>query len=261
MNSAELKPFADIPRSIPSRLLQPIHSPENGVQIWIVHLDSISHNEMGELTTLLDAAERTRAKQFRFERDRQHYFATRGILRGLLSDALEISASALAFEYGAHGKPEIGALNCGGDTLRFNMSHAAELAIFALAWNRNLGIDVEALEYLSDDFSDLSELATRFLSPRELAIWQALQDEATRRRALLRAWTRKEAYLKAIGEGLFDEMRTVEVALDAATPQPLLTLSSFPEDEKLKRDWIVHDLSAPTGFVAATAVEQIKPQS
>jgi 4'-phosphopantetheinyl transferase len=259
MNSAELKPFADTPRSIVSRLLQPIHSPENGVQIWIAHLESISPNEMHELTTSLDAAERTRAEQFRFERDRQHYFAARGILRGLLSNALETPASALAFEYGAHGKPEIAALNRGGDTLRFNMSHAAGLAIFALAWNRNLGIDVEAMEYLVADFEDLSDLAMRFLSPRELAIWQALSDDTERRRALLRAWTRKEAYLKAIGKGLFDEMRTVEVALDAATPQPALTIRSTAEDEELKRDWTVHDLSTPTGFVAAIAVEQIKP--
>ena len=94
------------------------------------------------------------------------------------------------------------------------------------------------------------------LSQRELAIWQALPDAAARDAAFLRAWTRKEAYVKATGKGLFDELGNIEVALDAAAPESSLTLRSIPQEGEIMRHWALHDLSAPDGFAAALAVEQ-----
>ena len=252
MNAAALKLFAEVPRSIPSRLLQAIPSPETGVQIWIAHLDSISSIDMVELMTSLDSSEHARAAQFRFEHDRQHYVAARGILRCLLGAALDIPASAIVFEYGPHGKP---AMVGDARTLHFNISHAAGSAIFALAWNRNLGIDLEASGRLVNDNADLTNLAVRVLSPRELVSWRTLPDDAARGPAFLRAWTRKEAYMKATGEGLGEGLQAIEVALDAAAPQPSLTLSNSPRDKKVKRDWTVHDLPALAGFAAAVAIE------
>ena len=74
----------------------------------------------------------------------------------------------------------------------------------------------------------------RVLSPREIAIWRALPDDAIRATAFLRAWTRKEAYVKAIGEGLYCGLQSIEVALDATHPQPSLTIRSSAEDEKIE---------------------------
>ena len=143
MNAAGLKLCAEFPRSIPS-FVEAIDSPESGVQIWIAQLDSILPNDMVRLLASLDSGERVRATKFHFERDRQRFIAVRGILRLLLGSALDIPASKLVFEYGRHGKPAISITNGDEQTLRFNISHATGSAMFALAWDREVGIDLEA---------------------------------------------------------------------------------------------------------------------
>ena len=228
----------------------------SGVQIWTAHLEALSPVQLGELGASLDAAEHTRAARFHFERDRQQYVASRGLVRRLLGAALDTPASALVFEYGAHGKPAISAAFLQGRTLCFNLSHSAGWAMFALAWDREVGIDLESATRLKRDVDGLAGLAARVLSARELAIWQALPDAGAREAAFLRAWTRKEAYAKATGQGLFDELIRTEVALDAAAPKSSLTLRSSPQEGEITRHWVLHDLSAPDGFAAALAVEQ-----
>lgn len=233
-------------------LLNRAESPERDVQIWTVNLDSLRDNETAELGTLLGARERGRAAQFHFERDRQHYIAARGLLRSLLAATLKRPASAITFEYGAKGKPKIA--GCDNRNLRFNVSHSAGRAIFALALGREVGIDLESATRLEKD-KDLSHLAARVLSPRELTVWHALPDDDARFAAFLRAWTRKEAYIKGTGEGFAERLRTIEVALDAATPKSSLTLRSSPSGKEKTRDWTLYDLPTPAGFAAALAIE------
>jgi 4'-phosphopantetheinyl transferase len=237
----------------------PLRSPDtsvSGVQIWTAHLESLSPPEIVELNASLDPAEHARAARFHFERDRRHYVASRGLLRRLLGAALDTPASALAFEYGAHGKPAISATFLQARTLCFNLSHSAGWAMFALAWDREVGIDLESATRLKRDVNSLIGLAARVLSARELAIWQALPSVEASDAAFLRAWTRKEAYAKATGQGFFDELSCIEVALDAAAPESLLTLRSSPREGEITREWVLHDLSAPHGFAAALAVQQ-----
>jgi 4'-phosphopantetheinyl transferase len=131
--------------------------------------------------------------------------------------------------------------------------------MFALAWDREVGIDLESATRLKRDVDGLAGLAARVLSARELTIWQALPETA-REAAFLRAWTRKEAYAKATGRGLLEQLIRTGVALDAAAPQSSLTLRS-PQEGGTTRDWVLHDLPAPDGFAAALAVEQkLQPQ-
>jgi 4'-phosphopantetheinyl transferase len=230
----------------------------SGVQIWTAQLESLSPAEIAELGALLDPAEQARAARFHFARDRRHYVASRGFLRRLLGAALGMPAPALVFEYGAQGKPALAAAFSPDRILRFNLAHSAGRAMFALAWDREIGIDLESATRLQRDVNALPGLAARVLSQRELAIWQALPDAATRHAAFLRAWTRKEAYVKATGKGLFDELGDIEVALDAAAPKSSLMLRSIPQEGEIVRHWALHDLSAPDGFAAALAVEQKK---
>ena len=239
---------------MPSVLSQSPDSPVSGVQLWTAHIEALSLDELGELDALLDPAEQARAARFHFERDRRHYVAARGLLRHLLSSALDKPASALAFEYGAHGKPALSLAFAGDRTLCFNLSHSGGWAMFALAWDCEVGIDLECAGRLQRDVAGLAGLAARVLTARELAIWQALPETA-REAAFLRAWTRKEAYVKATGEGLLDELIHTDVALDAAAPKSSLRLRS-PEGGEIARDWVLHDLPAPDGFAAAIAVEQ-----
>jgi 4'-phosphopantetheinyl transferase len=238
----------------PTQLQSP-NTSVHGVQIWTAHLEALPPAELDELGALLDATERARAARFHFERDQRNYTASRGLLRQLLGAALDKPASTLVFEYSARGKPALNAASSEGRTLCFNLSHSNGWAMFALAWDREVGIDLESTIRLKRDVDGLSGLAARILSARELAVWQALPDAAARDSAFLRAWTRKEAYAKATGRGIFDELIGLEVALDAAAPTSSLTLRSR-DDTGVTRSWVVHDLSAPTGFAAALALEE-----
>ena len=242
-----------------SALLQSPSTPVADVQIWTAQLDLLSSAEIEELEASLDAAERARAGRFHFEPDRRHYVASRGLLRRLLGAALDTPASRLVFEYGAHGKPAIAAEFSGDPPLRFNLSHSAGWAMFALAWDREVGIDLESAARLTRDVDGLTALATRVLSTRELAIWRALPDTAAREAAFLRAWTRKEAYAKATGQGLFDKLTCIEVALDAGAPKSSLMLHSSTKEGAIISRWAVYDLAAPDGFAAALAVAE-KPE-
>ena len=235
--------------------LQSIDTPINAIQIWKTQLDSLSTEEIAKLEILLDSSERLRATRFHFEQDRKHYIGSRGLLRYLIGDHLNVDPAALTFEYGAHGKPTLAAAFSQDQTLCFNLSHSAGWAMFALAWDREIGIDLESNARLQRDHDELLGLATRILSARELAVWKTLPNNAAREAAFLRAWTRKEAYAKARGQGLFANLTSVEVILDAAAPNSSLVLHSSAEEGGVD-DWILHDLPAPDGFAAAVAVAQ-----
>ena len=219
-------------------------SPEPEVSLWTGNLDALSASELAQLHKLLDKAERERAARFPFEKDRQNYIAARGWLRELIADKLKISPASIQFTYGARGKPTVAQRAPDGRALHFNLSHSAGWAMFACAWEREIGIDVESTLRLAPEDAHLSALAGRILSSREFDLWHELPDAAARHAAFLRAWTRKEAYAKATGAGVFDGLREIEVILDAMAPQSSLTFDR----------WIIHDLDAPDGFAAALAV-------
>ncbi|MDQ6621885.1 MAG: 4'-phosphopantetheinyl transferase superfamily protein [Verrucomicrobiota bacterium] len=224
------------------------------MQIWIARLDAISSDDTLGLSASLNSEEQARAERFHFERDRRHFMATRGILRSLLAEVSNTSAHELVFERGPHGKPALAVADDEGRALHFNVSHSAGLAMFALTRGREIGVDIEAVARFEDEDETLPQLAARILSPRELEIWQALPDQDARRVGFLRAWTRKEAYIKATGEGLSAGLHTIEVALDAAAPRSFVIINS-EQHAQTNREWIVHDLTAPPGFLAALAVE------
>ena len=228
----------------------------NGVHLWTVELGSLTSGEVDELNAILDSDERARAARFHFERDRQQYVAARALLRQLLGATLNQPASTLVFQYGAHGKPALAVARHNDRILHFNLSHSTGWVMFALAWDREVGIDLEAAAPVDRSEGNLSGLAARVLSARELAIWRALPNVEARRAAFLRAWTRKEAYTKATGWGAFEEPRDIELALDAAAPGSCLTIPSSARGEGRRPGFTVHDLPAPKGFAAALAIEQ-----
>ncbi len=223
---------------------------EPGVQIWRAHIDAISASDFLELTASLDDHERVRAGRFHFEKDRHRYAATRGLLRRLLGDALGLAPAAVDLSYGPHGKPTL----AHASLLRFNISHSEGWALFALTNDRDIGIDLESADRLPSDPAKLSGLAARVLSARELTAWEDLADHEKQRRAFLRAWTRKEAYAKATGRGIFDALGEVEVALDCASPSGMLRVAGNAGETS--GGWIIHDVVAPHNFAAAISIAQ-----
>ncbi len=214
------------------------------VQVWRAALDLAPHR-LAQLNRMLTPDERERAARFRFARDRLRFVAARGVLRELLARCLGCEASALRFSYGPRGKPALA--GSPGNGLRFNVSHSAGTALFALALGREVGVDLEALQQNTAH----ADIAGRFFSQHERDALDALPG-AARPLAFLRCWTRKEAFIKATGDGLSFPLDRFDVALDERHS----ALLAVHDEPQATERWLLRDLPAGYGFVAALAAER-----
>jgi len=212
--------------------------------VALLRLD-LSPATLGELAATLTPEEHTRAARYLADLHRNRYIAARGQLRVCLAGCLSAAPAALEFAYSPTGKPALAGTfaNAG---LQFNLSHSENLALFAVTRAGPVGVDIERVRRLRD--FDL--LVSRFFSPRERAAFLLLPEEQ-KPDAFFRLWTRKEAWLKATGEGLAGGLDKVEVTFLAGEPARLLSL---PGDDTTAAGWSLHDLTAPAGFAAAVAV-------
>lgn len=226
------------PAAAPSRLLP------GEVQLWLFSLEQ-PPLPRDYLADLLSPDERARAERFRFEVHRRRFTAGRGLLREALGRWLGEEPRELVFRYGEKGKPSLAAPAV--PDLRFNLSHSQDLGLLGVAWGRELGVDVEACRPLED----AAGLVERFFAPGERAAFGALEAE----RQLLgfySGWTRKEAYVKARGDGLSLPTTSFEMTLDPAGPAALLAFDAEPA-EVLR--WHFTALDPAPDFLAAVAVE------
>ena len=209
------------------------------VHVWRLALDQ-PENVVTEFRRTLDADELERAARFHFEKHRRHFVVGRGGLRAVLSRYVEVRPEELRFSYGAFGKPALV-----GDGLRFNMSHSHGLALFAVAADREIGVDVE---HVRADFAT-EEIARRFFSRVEVAGFNALPQEE-QVAAFFRCWTRKEAYIKAIGRGLSEPLDAFDVTLAPHEAPGLLRA----EGQDVSR-WSMFNIDAGDDYAAALLVE------
>ena len=196
---------------------------------------------MREYAAALSPDETERAARFRFDRDRNRYVVGRGILRVLLASLLKTSPESLRFEYSPHGKPRLMQPE-NQPRLDFNLAHSGDCAVFAIAWNRTLGVDIEAIK--SDTPCD--ELAQTCFSEAECAAYFALL-EPERRAAFFRLWTRKEAYVKARGEGLSLPLTDFDVSLN---PEAARLFATRPDVNESNR-WRMINLPLGENFAGA----------
>jgi 4'-phosphopantetheinyl transferase len=221
------------------------------VHVWRAPLD-LETEQLQLLRGLLSADERLRAAAFRFRSDRDRFAAGRGWLRWLLGRYLGRTPAGVRLRNDAGGKPALAGE--ADDGLRFNVSHSAGLALVAMTWAREVGVDVERI---GDDFPGL-DVARRFFSRGEVAVLEALPP-AFRIRAFYDCWTRKEAYLKARGVGLALALDRFEVSFGPGQAPALRVAGSggdaFDPDEDELRRWSVHALDAGPGYAAALVLE------
>jgi 4'-phosphopantetheinyl transferase len=189
---------------------------------------------------LLSPDERERARRFRFDHLRDAFTLARGALRVILGGYLGVPPGAIPFRYGAKGKPALDLPRL----LDFNMSHSGALAVYAFTLGCELGVDVERLHRIEE----MQQIARRFFCPEE-AEDLASVPEAERERAFLHCWTRKEAYIKAIGDGLSAPLDDFRVSLQPGRAQ-FLHIGHRPE---AAREWMLHDLELAPGYVGALA--------
>lgn len=193
--------------------------------------------EAGAATTalrpLLIAAEAARADRFRADRDRDRFVQFRAALRQVLGRHLGLAPVRVPLAEGPHGKPCL-APEAGLPDLQFNLAHSGDLALLALCAAAPVGIDLEQAR----PFPRADRLAARVFSATERAAYADLPP-AAREAAFLRGWTRKEAYLKATGDGLTVPLDHVSVTLAPEAPPLLLEVEGRPG---APATWRLHDL-------------------
>jgi 4'-phosphopantetheinyl transferase len=214
---------------------------DDNVHVFAAPLD-VPAKRLEELEQWLSDDERQRASRFHLERDRRRFIAGRGILREILGTMSGVSPASLIFAYGEFGKPHIAA-PVAARLLQFNLAHSDSIAVYATA-KRTLGVDLERIRELDE----VEQFAARFFSPDEEQRLLTLPD-AQRREAFFNCWTRKEAYLKAIGTGLNNCIRQVEVS-----PGPGETAERLGVPDGSPR-WRLHSLTPAIGFVGALVVQ------
>jgi len=218
---------------------------EHDVHVWHA-LAGPAGLDVSRLQPLLSEEENIRAARFRFEKNRNEFVVSRGMLRLLLGCYLGVSPRKICFAYSSYGKPKM-AVPRGELDLSFNVSHGDGAVLCAFAREHRVGVDVEKVR---KDFN-VEEVAERFFSVAERDALRNLRAHE-KHDAFFRCWTRKEAYIKARGEGLSLPLHDFDVSLLPGKPATLL--STRPDANEAAR-WSLHDLLVGPGYAAALVVE------
>jgi len=217
----------------------------DNIHIWHVDLDAASPF-LRSLWEVLNDPERLRATRLARVRDRNRFVAGRAALRLILAHYLRYDPAQLDFVFGRFGKPRLNELL--RSTISFNLAHSGGIALYAIAQQREVGIDIEQIR--PDLTTD--EVIQEFLTCRE-------QDElygmpqAQQSAAFFRCWTRKEALVKARGEGVSGGLSQIDVSLEPHSKNALRTVYDEPEAHL---HWSLQSLKAPEGYAAALAAER-----
>lgn len=215
------------------------------VHVWSMRV-SAATPALGALERLLAPDEQARAARFLREADRHRFVAAHGGLRQLLGHYLALPPAALGFTIGEFGKPALAEVDA-GRALSFNLSHAGDWIVVALAAGQPVGVDVEPIR---PDL-DFMTIARHQFSPEEVAALSA-EEPGARRSAFFRCWTRKEAYLKARGQGLSYSLREFSVEFGAEARPALRWVA---DDPSAAERWTVLECAPAADYAGAVVVE------
>jgi len=217
----------------------------NEVQVWLGNLHQGPERIEAFLRTL-SHDEQERASRFRFGRDRVRFIAARGILRRLLGVYLGTASERVSFQYNEYGKPSLSG-EFSSACIRFNVSHSAARVLLAFSIGREVGVDIEEVR------PDLATegIAEKYFSPFEVNALRSLPKNL-RTEAFFNCWTRKEAYIKAEGNGLSRPLDEFDVSLAPGEPACLLETRVR---ERPASAWTLLSLDAGRGYKAALVCE------
>ena len=218
---------------------QELSLPQDELHTWLAWLD-VQPLERTRLCSYLSKDEVSRAERFVFPRDRDHFIVARGRLRELLGKYLHCSPDAVQFKTGRYGKLS---LLDDGNQLRFNLSHSHGLALYGFCMGRELGIDTDKIQ---PEFAG-EEIAQRYFSTAEQRDLAEVRKEL-RATAFFLGWTRKEAYIKAHGDGLQIALDSFDVSLKPGEPETLRSADNWR--------WCMRSFVPAPEFVAAVVAEE-----
>jgi 4'-phosphopantetheinyl transferase len=211
------------------------------VHVWAVWLEApVGINRA--YRALLSPSEIAKADKFVFEHLRRSYEVSQGVLRLLLACYLKCPSRDIDFQFGLEAKPAL----CGDSQIRFNLSHAGGLALYAFAYDCEVGIDVEKVRGMRD----FAQVASDHFCPEETAELLSIDDAESRIAAFYRCWTRKEAYVKAVGDGLRAPLNQFQVTLSADEPARFVHIG---RESTAASKWTLEHLEPAPGYVAALA--------
>jgi 4'-phosphopantetheinyl transferase len=225
------------------RIEEPIPLPGDEVHLWQVELERTAEGE-ADWARILCPQERARAARFHFSKDRKYYTATRAILRIILGAYLGVNPEDLRLRYSQKEKPALDGAHAG--TIEFNVSHSGNIALLAFARGRALGVDVEQIR----EQADREAIVRRFFSEHEQQELAGLAPEQ-RCAGFFRCWTRKEAYIKATGDGLSLPLHQFDVSVRPGDESALL--ATRPDASEAER-WSLREVEAGVGYAAALCV-------
>ena len=217
----------------------------NEIHIWSTCLDQ-PLTGVHALENILSREEKIRAKNFHFEKHRMRFIVGRGFLRTMLGRYLGVKPGRLQILHGKNGKPALAGTYA--DTrVSFNLSHSKGQALYAITLGREIGVDIEYIH----DFSGMEQIADNILSASEKIAFRELPKQK-KIKAFFKWWTRKEAFLKALGTGLSQPMDMIDISTfyGEETAGEKIEVCS---DEISK--WSIHDIEPIPGFAAACAAE------
>jgi 4'-phosphopantetheinyl transferase len=210
------------------------------IHIWTLPIQA-SSRVVATLERVLTTDETDRASRFHFSHLSEAFVIARGALRYLLGRYLNRNPAELRFTYGDRGKPTLAP----PPGIRFNLTHSGNLAVIALTTGLEIGVDVEQIRPLPD----MQSIADRSFCPEEASEIMSLP-QPERDHAFYRCWTRKEAYIKAIGDGLSAPLDDFRVTVQPNTPARFVHIE---HDASAAQRWTLHDLQVAAGYAAALA--------
>ena len=213
----------------------------NQVHVW--SLQKSQHEaRLLDYWCVLNHTERERALKYRFEKDRNNSIVARGALRKLLGEYLLIAPEKIEFEFEEYGKPALK----GKSDMKFNVSHSGDTIVFAFVKKYNIGVDVE---YTKREV-EVRSVARHFFSEEEKMSLFALNEDY-HNQAFYNCWTRKEAFIKAVGSGLSFPLDQFVVSVDCAKEATLLDTKW---DARERKNWVLKSFQPAPDYIGAVSV-------
>lgn len=219
---------------------------QDEVHLWCVNLSLLGNRNLQQLSGYLSKEEFLRTERYYFDKDKRLFVFRSGLLRRFLGSYLHVSPSKVQIGYNGNGKPFLNDHH-GEDTIQFSLSHSKGVVLYGFSRKGRIGVDVELIQPMTD----MDDVVEGFFSKNEKIEYKGLSIEH-RMEGFYNCWTRKEAFLKALGDGLSRGLDTFDVSLTPGEPAVLKRVGWAPTEVQR---WMLQSITTIPGYAAAIAVE------